>query len=150
GDTSVGGVINGLRVQELPLPGRDALGLVLTQAGLVGDNFSGARIGTLNVALDGINVMDQRINQGVNSTIFTSVDIIDEVRVITSHADAEYGRGSGQVLLTMKSGGNKYHGSLFESHRNTVLNANNWFNNLRGDERNGLIRNQFGARVGGP
>src|SRR5262245_17635259 len=150
GTNSVGGVINGQRVQELPLPGRNALDLVLTQAGLVGDNFAGARIGTLNVALDGVNVMDMRINSGVNSTVFTSVDIIDEVRVVTSPADAEYGRGSGQVLLTMKSGGNRFHGSLFESHRNTVLNANTWFNNLRGDPRNGLIRNQFGARLGGP
>jgi len=150
GTNSVGGVITGLRVQELPLPGRDALGLVLTQAGLVGDNFAGARIGTLNVALDGVNVMDQRINGGVNSTVFTSVDIVDEVRVITSPADAEYGRGSGQVLLTMKSGGNQFHGSLFEAHRDTVLNANTWFNNLNGNPRNGLIRNQFGGRIGGP
>jgi hypothetical protein len=150
GNTSVGGVINGQKVQDLPLPGRNALGLVLTQAGLVGDNFAGARIGTLNVALDGVNVMDQRINSGVNSTVFTSVDIVDEVRVITSPADAEFGRGSGQVLLTMRSGGNQFHGSLFESHRNTVLNANDWFNNLNGVERNSLIRNQFGGRLQGP
>lgn len=150
GTTSVGGVINGQKVQELPLPGRNALGLVLTQAGLVGNNFAGARIGTLNVAIDGINVMDQRINSGVNSTVFTSVDIIDEVRVITSPADAEYGRGSGQVLLSMKSGGNKFHGTLFESHRNTVLNANTWFNNLQGLPRNVLIRNQFGGNISGP
>jgi len=150
GTTSVGGVINGLKVQELPLPGRNALNLVATQAGLSGSNFSGARIGTLNVALDGVNVMDQRINSGINSTVFASVDIIDEVRVVTSPADAEFGRGSGQVQLTMKSGGNNFHGSLFESHRNTVLNANTWFNNLRGDPRNVLIRNQFGGRISGP
>src|SRR5262245_22738666 len=150
GTNSVGGVINGKKVQELPLPGRDALGLVLTQAGVSGNNFAGARIGTLNVALDGVNVMDMRINSGVNSTVFTSVDIIDEVRVVTSPADAEFGRGSGQVLLTMKSGGNAFHGSLFESHRDTLLNANSWFNNLRGNPRNVLIRNQFGGRVSGP
>lgn len=150
GNTSVGGVINGQKVQELPLPGRNALGLVLTQAGLVGDNFAGSRIGQLNVALDGVNVMDQRINSGVNSTVFTSVDVIDEVRVITSPADAEFGRGSGQVLLTIRSGGNKFHGSLFESHRNTLLNANDWFNNLQGVSRNTLIRNQFGGRLSGP
>ena len=150
GANSVGGVINGQRVQELPLPGRNALDLVLTQSGVSGDYFSGARIGTLNVAIDGVNVMDQRINSGVNSSVFTSVDIVDEVRVITSPADAEFGRGSGQVLLSMKSGGNKFHGSLFESHRDTLLNANSWFNNLNGNPRNILIRNQFGGRIGGP
>jgi hypothetical protein len=42
------------------------------------------------------------------------------------------------------------HGSLFESHRNTVLNANNWFNNSSGLPRDTLLRHQFGARLGGP
>ncbi len=150
GTNSVGGVINGQKVQELPLPGRDALGLVLTQAGLVGSNFAGARIGTLNVSRNGINVMDQRINSGVNSTFFNSVDTVDEVKVITSPADAEYGRGSGQVLITTKSGGNQFHGSVFNFHRNTALNANTWFNNLQGIPRNTLIRNNYGGRLGGP
>lgn len=150
GTSSVGGVISGKNVEELPLPGRDALGLVLTQGGLVGGNFSGARIGTLNVAIGGVNVMDQRINSGVNSSVFTSTDIIAEVKVITSPADAEYGRGSGQVLMIRNSGGNSYHGGVFNSHRNTVLNANDWFNNKDGLDRDNLIRNQFGGRFGGP
>src|SRR5207237_3630224 len=57
---SVTGVISGQRVQDLPLPDRDALGLVLTHPGLVGDNFGGSRIGALHVTRDGINVMSQR------------------------------------------------------------------------------------------
>jgi Carboxypeptidase regulatory-like domain len=147
---SVGGVINDQRVQNLPLPDRDALGLVLTQPGLVGDNFGGSRSGALNVTRDGINVMDQRINSGVNSVVLPSVDVVEEVRVITSPADAELGRGSGQVQILTRSGTNEYHGSLFEFHRNTVLNANGWFNNLRGEPRDALILNQFGGRLGGP
>ncbi|MFN0108782.1 MAG: carboxypeptidase regulatory-like domain-containing protein [Blastocatellia bacterium] len=150
GSTSVGGVVNGMKVRDLPLPGRNALDLVLTQAGLNGSNFSGARIGSLNVQRDGINVQDQRINQGINSSVFNSTDVVDEVRVVTAPADAEFGRGSGQVLLTTKSGTNSFHGTLFESHRNTVLTANTWFNNLNGNPRNTLIRNQFGGTVGGP
>jgi hypothetical protein len=137
-------------VQDLPLPDRDALGLVLTQPGLVGDNFGGSRIGALNVTRDGVNVMDQRINAGVNSVVFASVDVVEEVRVITSPVDAELGRGSGQVQLLTRSGTNEFHGSVFESHRNTSLNANGWFNNLRGDPRDTLILNQFGGRIGGP
>ena len=147
---SVGGVINDQRVQNLPLPDRDALGLVLTQPGLVGDNFGGSRIGALNVTRDGINVMDQRVNLGVNSVVFPSVDVVEEVRVITSPADAELGRGSGQVQVLTRSGTNEFHGSIFEFHRNTVLNANGWFNNLRGEPRDALILNQFGGRLGGP
>src|ERR1041385_149727 len=91
---SVGGVINGRQIQELPLPDRDARGLVLTQAGLVGDNFAGNRISSLNVTRDGINVMDQFIDSGVNSATFPSVEDIEEVRVVTSPVVAELGRGS--------------------------------------------------------
>src|ERR1051326_2049933 len=150
GTASVGSVINGRQIQELPLPNRDTLGLVLTQAGLVGDNFAGTRIGALNVTRDGINVMDQFINNGVNSMTFASVDDIEEVRVVTAPVDAEFGRGSGQVQLLSRSGTNEFHGSLYEFHRNTALNANDWFNNLRGDPRDGLVWNQYGGRLGGP
>jgi hypothetical protein len=158
GTSSVGGVLSDKRVQDLPLPGRNALDLIYTQGGLVGDNFSGARIGTLNIQRDGVNVMDQRINSGVSSTIFNSVDLVEEVRVVTSPADAEFGRGSGQVQILTRSGTNEFHGSVFEAHRNTALNANTWFNNQRGRDAGGnqisprdvLIRNQFGGRVGGP
>ncbi len=160
GTSTVGTVIEGKSVTELPLPARDALGLVFTQAGAVGGNFSGSRIGALNITRDGINIMDQHINQGLNpdtatvnaapTVIFNSTDIVQEVRVVTSPADAEFGRGSGQVQILTRSGTNQFHGSVFESHRNTVLNANTWFNNQRGDPRNVLLRNQFGARLGGP
>jgi hypothetical protein len=156
GTSSIGGMITGQKVQELPLPARNALDLVQTQAGVVtgesgtSASIAGTRIGSLNVTRDGINVMEQHINQGINSVIYNSVDLVQEVRVITSPADAEYGRGTGQVQILTRSGTNEFHGSVFESHRNTALNANTWFNNLRGNPRNVLIRNQFGGRLGGP
>ncbi|MBM3811459.1 MAG: carboxypeptidase regulatory-like domain-containing protein [Acidimicrobiia bacterium] len=158
-NSSVGGMLTGQKVLDLPLINRNALSLVYVNAGLVGDNFSGARIGTLNITVDGMNVQDGRINTGVASPIFTSVDRIEEFRIITSPADAEYGRGSGQIQMITRSGDNKFRGSLMEQHRNTVLNANTFFNNQRGvnletgepiSPRNNLIRNQFVARVGGP
>ncbi|MCX6608091.1 MAG: TonB-dependent receptor [Acidobacteria bacterium] len=157
--SSVGGMLNAQQVLDLPLPSRDALSLVYTQAGLLGDNFGGSRRGALNITLDGINVQDQRLNQGVSSPITTTVDKVEEFRVVTSPADAEYGRGSGQIQILSRSGSNRFKGSLFETHRNTVLNANNWFNNSRGNDpttgaaispRNVLIRNQYGGRIGGP
>jgi hypothetical protein len=147
---SVGGVITGKEIQDLPLPDRDALGLVLTQPGLIGSNFGGARIDALNVTRDGINVMDQRIDSGVNSIVTPSVDLIQEVRVITAPVDAEFGFGSGQVQMLTKSGTNQFHGTLFESNRNTALTANSFFNNLLGVPRDDLIRNQFGGALGGP
>jgi hypothetical protein len=156
--STVGGTVDTKRITELPLTSRNVLGFTTLQAGTVGSNFSGARIGTLNIQVDGVNVQDGRINTGVSSTLFLSVDRIEEIRVVTSPADAEFGRGSGQVQTITRSGTNELRGSLFEFHRNTVLNANNWFNNFQGRNsagdpvapRNNLIRNQFGARVGGP
>src|SRR5262245_27979237 len=59
GTATVGGVLSERQIQYLPLPDRDALGLVLTQPGLFGANFAGTRSGALNVTIDGINVMDQ-------------------------------------------------------------------------------------------
>ena len=147
---SVGKVIEGVRIRDLPLPGRDALGLVLTQPGLVGNNLGGARIGAVNVTRDGINVMDQRINLGVNSVVFTSSDLVEEMRVITSPADTELGRGSGQIQILTRSGTNNFHGTVFESNRNTALTANSFFNNRSGIPRDDLIRNQFGGALGGP
>ncbi|MFN9922178.1 MAG: carboxypeptidase-like regulatory domain-containing protein [Acidobacteriota bacterium] len=156
--SSVGGVVESKRVLELPITSRNALTLATTQAGTFGSYFSGARIGTLNIQVDGVNTQDARLNQGRSNPFFLSVDRIAEFRVVTSPADAELGRGSGQIQMITRSGTNEYHGSLFEYHRNTVLNANTFFNNLQGSNadgtaiapRNILVRNQFGARLGGP
>jgi Carboxypeptidase regulatory-like domain len=148
--SSLGGVINGARIRDLPVAARDAMDLVETQAGKIGDNLNGARRGTLNITRDGINVMNQFRNDGVNSVIFESTDIVQEVRVVTSPADAEFARGSGQIQISTRAGTNEFHGSVFESLRNTALNANNWFNNQRSSPRDALNRNQFGGRFGGP
>lgn len=157
--SSVTGVVTERKVLDLPVSSRNVLNLTTTMAGTFGNNFNGSRRGNLNIQMDGINVQDARINVGVSSTIFASVDRVAEFRVITQPVDAELGRGSGQIQLITRSGTNEYHGSLFNFHRNTVLNANTWFNNANGTDpatgapispREILIRNQYGARVGGP
>src|SRR6185295_3285399 len=65
-------------------------------------------------------------------------------------ADAELGRGSGQIISATRSGGNEFHGSLFNEHRDRSLNANSFFNNLRGQPKDQLIRNFFDSRIGRP
>ncbi len=150
GTASVGAVINDQRVTDLPLPDRDALGLVLTQPGLFGDNVGGSRTGAVNVTIDGVSVGDQSLDTGIRSLILPSIDMVEEVRLITSPVDAQLGRGSAQVQASLRSGTNEFHGSIFEFHSNSALNANNWFNNQQGIPRNGLVLNQFGGRLGGP
>lgn len=72
-------------------------------------------------------------------------------RVVTTNPNADQGRSSGaQISLLTKGGSNNWHGSAYEFHRNTVTTANDFFNNINGTPRPKLIRNVFGASVGGP
>src|ERR1051326_1515771 len=160
-NASVTNVVNARRIEALPLSSRDAGALIALQAGVVGDNFNGARTQSQNVSLDGVTIQEPRYNGGFtsNNLVTTnSVDRVAEFRVSTSPADAEFGRGLGQVQMIGRSGTNALHGSVFESNRVTALSANDWFNNLLGRNpdgslvapRNFLIRNQFGARFDAP
>ena len=126
---SQGGLLNTKTIQDLPVSGRNALELVTTQAGLVstssGLNINGSRTDAVNITLDGTNIMDNAVLTSVTGQLIsTTVDRVEEVRVVTSPADAEYGRGSGQVQLISRSGTNTFHGSVYDFAHNTDLNAN--------------------------
>ena len=158
--SSVGSVLPDSKIRDLPLAYRNALDLVITtpgtqaSAGTAGvtvvGNFAGGRIGQVNTTRDGISVSDGRYDNGIYSATYVSQDLVDEVRVIVAPADAETGRGSGQVQLSTRSGTNEFRGSVFLANHNSTLDANNWFNNFRGVQPDYLNRNQFGGRIGGP
>jgi Carboxypeptidase regulatory-like domain/TonB dependent receptor len=149
--SSQGGLLSAARIADLPVTGRNVMDLVLTQPGVVGTNFNGARNDMLNISMDHTNIQDNFITEGLSSTqIFTSVDRIEEVRVVTSPADAEYGRGSGQIQLISKSGTNQFHGTGFDNIHNTLLNANTWANNRNSLPRTTAVQNDAGAALGGP
>src|SRR6202008_1684797 len=79
--------------------------------------------------------------------ILSSIDSIQEFKVLTYNYSAEYGTRAGPtVLLTTKSGTNNFHGSLFEFLRNTKLDAKSFF--ATSTEKFNL--NQFGGAIGGP
>jgi len=157
---SLGDVVDARRLLDLPLNGRNPLDLIQLQAGVVGSNVSGTRTTSNNIRVDGIQAQDNFIQEPITvAMIPLSVDDVAEFRVTTSPVDVEYGRGAGaQVDVVTPSGTNELHGSLFEFHRNTVLNANSFFNNAlprRADgsevaPRDVLVRHQFGGRLSGP
>jgi len=150
-NSTIGGELSKTRISDLPVASRNAMDLVLSQAGVVGTNFNGARNDMLNISLDHANILDNFITESLSTTqIFTSVDRIEEIHVVTSPADAEYGRGSGQVQLISKSGTNQFHGSGFDNIHNTDLNANSWSNNRNGLKRNTIVENDAGGSLGGP
>lgn len=114
---------------------------------------NGMRQGSNNNTLDGVDVNDAvlpRLGLTMNAN---NTDSVEEFRIITNGAKAEYGRNAGgTVELITRSGTNRFSGNLFEYHRNTVLNANNFFNKSSGTElaRPKFIQNQFGGSFGGP
>jgi hypothetical protein len=148
--SSVGAVLPEYKVRDLPLTNRNVLDLVSTTPGTQESSFAGARQGMVNTTRDGLSVQDARYNNGVYSVTYVSPDLVEEVRVIVAPADAETGRGSGQVQMATRSGTNQFRGSLFWSNRNSALDASNWFNNFNAVGKNYLNRNQFGGRLGGP
>ena len=166
-DASVGNAFGTKPIGQLPLNARNPAGLLSLQAGvtfltadpldaqLSGDirngTVNGAQSDQSNVTLDGVDVNDQNGRLPFTSVLRNTLDSIQEFRVVTTTANADQGRSSGaQVSLVTKSGSNDIHGSLYEYHRNTVTAANDFFNNRAGVDRPKLIRNVFGASVGGP
>ena len=160
---SVGGVLPETKVIELPTIGRDALELVSTTAGVtswnsdIGTNrttqtFAGiyASIGAVNTMRDGISVSDGRYNNGVFASTSINPDLVGEMRVIVAPADAEMGRGVGQVQIMTKSGTNTYRGTAVWNIQNSALDANTWNGNRIGTTPTWYNREQLTASYGGP
>jgi len=152
--SSVGGVLPEYKVSALPLANRDVLSLTNTMPGVeLGDqraSFAGGRTGTVQTTVNGISVNDGRYQTGVYAATQLSPDLVAEIRILVSPADAETGRGSGQVQISTRSGTNEYRGSLFYTNHNSALDSNTWFNNFNGLKTPYSNRNQFGGRIGGP
>jgi len=147
--SSVGTVLPEYKVRDLPLGSRDVLDLISLAPGVEGDNFAGHRVNQVATTRDGINVSDGRYDLGVFSQTYVSSDLVEEVRIITSSADAELGRAGGVQMVT-RAGTNSYRGSLFYTNHNSALSASTWDNNRTNAPRDFVNRNQFGGRIGGP
>jgi Carboxypeptidase regulatory-like domain/TonB dependent receptor len=112
---------------------------------------AGARADQDNITVDGIDASDFAFGQSFREVAPTPVDAIQEFRTEVANPLADVGRGSGaQTIITTKSGTNQWHGNAREYHRNTITEANDFFNNKNGIPRPTLIRNQFGGNLGGP
>ncbi len=80
-----------------------------------------------------------------------SIDAIQEVTVETNNYTAESGRTpGGLVSVITKSGGNSFHGTLYEYFQNNAFNARNPFNPSPQFPQSEFRQNDFGGSVGGP
>ncbi len=115
-------------------------------------SFNGNRQQSNSYILDGIDINETLNNAlGYNPSPFS----IEEVHVITGNADAEYGNvNGGEVVMVTKGGTNKFHGTIFEYHQASGLEANSYANKIEGPglflPRTQFTQNQFGGAVGGP
>lgn len=155
-----GRVIERQTISSLPLATRNFTQLLGLTAGVVTDppnaenvgfgtqnpSVNGSRRGSNNYLLDG-NVNNNPMNNDVLGVGIPSVDFLQEFKVITSMASAEYGRNAGSVVnVVTRSGTNRFHGNLFEFLRNDKVVARPFFAASRGQN----VQNQFGGTIGGP
>ena len=169
---TVAALVESNQIRRLPLNGRDFIQLAALQEGVVvplaanrgvtGNtgvkiSIAGAQPHDNAILLDGTDIKNAHATTpGSVSGVLLGLDTIREFRVLTSAYTAEYGRFSGGVIIAVtKSGTNEFHGSVFEYHRNSALDARNWFDRdvsnptVRSDVPP-FIRNQFGFTLGGP
>ena len=156
--SSLGQVITVKPVSELPLNGRNFIQLIALTPGayipqrnnslyqdfLIGIN--GNRIQNNNFLLDGINNNTTDNNQ---APVLPSPDAIAEFKVQSNLLPAEFGRAlGGAINISLRSGTNGFHGTVFHFLRNANLDANNFFN--AGRDKPPFQQNQFGGALGGP
>jgi hypothetical protein len=167
----LGRTVQSREIENLPLVERNVYALLDVTPGVQSNNngIATASATTSNLSLGfpeqrtlinggtdgGTGSVNYYLDGGVNMTflrntgnILPNPDAIQEFRVQTNAYNAEYGRfANGIINVLTKSGTNKFHGSLYEYHRNTVLNSNEWGAVV---ERAPYRRNQFGGSIGGP
>jgi hypothetical protein len=161
---TTGDVQGAAQIKATPLPTRNFLNLTALQAGVAATMQSAAVVGagtpTIEVAgqrsisnnyvLDGVDANNFGGNSLANAAV-PNPDAMEEFRVNTSMYDASQGRASGgNINAIIRSGTDKFHGSLFEFNRNTDYNANDFFFKLNHAPRPVLLQNQFGGTIGGP
>ncbi len=164
---SRGLVFDPIKVQELPLNGRQSYmlmrfspGVTFNQRTFGSSGFSGTRAWdvngsfTMNGGREGTNqfLMDGApISTNGTFNVAPNVEAIQEFKVMVNTYDAQYARtGGGTVNTTLKSGTNAWHGSMFDFWRNRVLDANTRQNNAASQKRGFRNQHQFGGVIGGP
>src|SRR4051794_14011115 len=143
----------------LPLPNRAASALAALAPGVVmidtgagtAENYpvfsvAGGRARNQTFILDGGNVSNAVGLTRPQQLTSLPVDAMQEFRVIANNYSAEYGHSTGGIVtMSTRAGGNEYHGSVFESLRNDVFDARNFFAGTKPPIR----LNQFGGALGG-
>lgn len=162
--SSLGQVIPNQPIVDLPVDGRNSYSFATLVPGVLASyGFTQTAFDEYNDQFVSINGSRPNANSflldgGVNSEpafngpgLYPSIDLVQEYKVQTNNYSAEFPNTAGGVVnVITKAGTNKFHGSLYDFHRSTGLNANNFFAIQAGLPRAPFLYNQFGASLGGP
>ena len=156
-ESTVSQVVEGPEIALLPLAGRDAYTMVVTQPGVTADtttarslglSSNGQRPSASNFLLDGLENNNTLVSGPLTPI---APEAIAEYRISTNNFSAEFGRTSGYVANAVtRSGSNEWHGIGYFHLRNEALNANDFQSNARGRGRSPQKESQTGVWVGGP
>ena len=163
---SVSGLVGEREIRDLPLNGRSFQQLALLQPGVqaalaAGNDVVGGRTPKISIngarpemnsfLLDGTDINNvYNKTPGSAAGVLLGVEAVLEFQVLTNAYSAEFGRSAGGVFNAVtRSGANRHTGSLFEFHRNSALDARNFFDPAALPKPD-FTRHQFGGVFGGP
>ena len=163
---AVSGLVGEREIRDLPLNGRSFQQLALMQPGVqaalaAGNDVVGGRTPKISIngtrpemnsfLLDGTDINNvYNKTPGSAAGVLLGVEAVLEFQVLTNAYSAEFGRSAGGVFNAVtRSGANRYSGSLFEFHRNSALDARNFFDPAALPKPE-FTRHQFGGVFGGP
>jgi len=169
-----GNVVPSKLIDELPISGRDFTNLLRIQAGatevqgsstlywaqhglnndFTSVSINGTRTESVSYLVDGVSDNDQYFSTANN---IPNSGAIEEFKVQNGLYSAEYGQGSAQVNVAIKSGANQFHGTLYDYLQNDMFEPQNplniWNRDVKGiplPAKNTLKQNQYGFTFGGP
>jgi hypothetical protein len=159
--SSVGGVVDVQRIENLPLNGRQFANAAITIPGVglgyhsdptkstqYSPQIAGGNGRNVNYQIDGGDNNDDTV--GGLLQLFP-LEAIQEFNFVTQRYKAEYGRSNGGVMnIVTKSGTNDVHGSWFTMYRNDALNAQTETEKLSDAAKQDYKRWQYGGSFGGP
>ncbi len=143
-------------VQNVPLLTRTFSNLIAVIPGVTGTAQQPSRLGdsssysggNANIMMDGVSTMDSGNNA---LAISVNTESVEEIKVLVSNYQAEYGRNSGvQISAVTKSGSNQFHGTGFMIMRQSGWNARNKADILNGVRKAYSRQKDLGFTIGGP
>ena len=164
---SVSSTINVKQIQNLPLAGRDAFGLVAQLPGVNSSTGSprdaivnGLPQSAVNITLDGMNIQDNYVktSDGMFTRVSPRLDAVEEMSMgSAANSVGDASQGGVQVRFVTRSGTNQFKGSVYYYLRDSKYNTNTWFNMNRNVTAAGvptakpvMHQDQPGGRIGGP